>query len=27
MRELVEDAWAFTAPKRVVEEYASSRHV
>ena len=27
MRELVEDAWAFTAPKRVVEEYAASRHV
>ena len=27
MRELVEDAWAFTVPKRVVEEYAASRHV
>jgi hypothetical protein len=27
MRELVEDAWAFTAPRRVVEEYAASRHV
>ena len=27
MLELVEDAWAFTAPKRVVEEYAASRHV
>jgi hypothetical protein len=25
MRELVEDAWAFTAPKGVVEEYAASR--
>ncbi len=24
MRDLVEDAWAFTAPKRVVEEYAAS---
>jgi hypothetical protein len=23
MRELVEDAWAFVVPKRVVEEYAS----
>ena len=27
MRELVEDAWAFTVPKRVVEEYEASRHV
>ena len=27
MLELVEDAWAFTAPKRVIEEYAASRHV
>ena len=27
MRELVEDAWAFTVPRRVVEEYAASRHV
>jgi hypothetical protein len=25
MRELVEDAWAFTVPKRVAEEYAFSR--
>jgi hypothetical protein len=25
MRELVEDAWAFCAPKRVVEEYAARR--
>jgi hypothetical protein len=25
MRDLVEDAWAFTVPKRVAEEYASSR--
>jgi hypothetical protein len=25
MRDLVEDAWAFTVPKRVVEEYAASR--
>jgi hypothetical protein len=25
MRELVEDAWAFVVPKRVAEEYASSR--
>jgi hypothetical protein len=25
MRELVEDAWAFTVPKSVVEEYAASR--
>lgn len=25
MRELVEDAWAFCAPKRVAEEYAASR--
>ena len=25
MRELVEDAWAFCVPKRVVEEYAASR--
>jgi hypothetical protein len=25
MRELVEDAWAFCVPKRVVEEYAESR--
>jgi hypothetical protein len=25
MRELVEDAWAFTVPKRVAEEYAVSR--
>ena len=24
MRELVEDAWAFVVPKRVVEEYAAS---
>jgi hypothetical protein len=24
MRELVEDAWAFCVPKRVVEEYAAS---
>ena len=24
MRELVEDAWAFTVPKRVAEEYAAS---
>ena len=24
-RELVEDAWAFTVPKRVAEEYAASR--
>ena len=27
MRELVEDAWAFTVPDRVVEEYAATRHV
>jgi hypothetical protein len=27
MRELVEDAWAFTVPKRVVEEYSASRRV
>jgi hypothetical protein len=27
MRELVEDAWAFTVPKRVAEEYAASQHV
>jgi hypothetical protein len=25
MRELVEDAWAFTVPKRVADEYAASR--
>jgi hypothetical protein len=25
MRELVEDAWAFTVPQRVAEEYAASR--
>ena len=25
MRELVEDAWAFTVPKSVVEEYLASR--
>jgi hypothetical protein len=25
MRELVEDAWAFTVPKRVAEEYAATR--
>jgi hypothetical protein len=25
MRDLVEDAWAFTAPKRVAEEYAASQ--
>jgi hypothetical protein len=25
MRDLVEDAWAFTVPKQVVEEYAASR--
>lgn len=25
MRELVEDAWAFTVPKRVAEEYLASR--
>jgi len=25
MRELVEDAWAFTVPERVAEEYAASR--
>jgi hypothetical protein len=25
MRELVEDAWAFTVPKSVAEEYAGSR--
>ena len=25
MRELVEDAWAFCVPKRVVEEYAASQ--
>jgi hypothetical protein len=25
MRELVEDAWAFVVPKRVVQEYAVSR--
>jgi hypothetical protein len=25
MRELVEDAWAFTAPKRVAEAYASAQ--
>jgi len=25
MRELVEDAWAFTVPKRVIEEYLRSR--
>ena len=25
MRELVEDAWAFTVPKRVAEEYAAGR--
>jgi hypothetical protein len=27
MHELVEDAWAFTVPKSVVEEYAASRRV
>jgi hypothetical protein len=26
MRELVEDAWAFTVPKRVVEEYVGSNY-
>ncbi len=25
MRDLVEDAWAFTVPKRVADEYAASR--
>jgi hypothetical protein len=25
MRELVEDAWAFTVPKRVVDEYVAGR--
>jgi hypothetical protein len=25
MRELVEDAWAFTVPRRVAQEYAASR--
>ena len=25
MRDLVEDAWAFTVPKRVVQEYAAAR--
>jgi hypothetical protein len=25
MRDLVEEAWAFTVPKRVAEEYATSR--
>jgi hypothetical protein len=25
MRELVEDAWAFTVPKKVAEEYAAAR--
>jgi hypothetical protein len=25
MRDLVEDAWAFTVPKRVAKEYATSR--
>jgi hypothetical protein len=25
MRDLVKDAWAFTVPKRVAEEYAASR--
>lgn len=25
MRDLVEDAWAFTVPKRVAEEYAAAR--
>jgi hypothetical protein len=25
MRELVEDAWAFTVPKRVADKYASAR--
>jgi len=25
MRELVEDAWAFTVPKRVADEYAAER--
>ncbi len=25
MRELVEDAWAFTVPKRVADEYAAAR--
>jgi hypothetical protein len=27
MRELVEDAWAFTVPKRVAEDYAAKRRV
>jgi hypothetical protein len=27
MRELVEDAWAFCVPKRVVDEYAAARRV
>src|SRR5512134_4177951 len=27
LRELVEDAWAFCAPKRVAEEYAASRRI
>jgi hypothetical protein len=25
MRELVEDAWAFTVPRRVADEYAALR--
>jgi hypothetical protein len=25
MRDLVEEAWAFTVPKRVAEEYATSQ--
>jgi hypothetical protein len=25
MRELVEDAWAFTVPKRVADEYAAAQ--
>jgi hypothetical protein len=25
MRDLVEDAWAFTVPKRVADEYAASQ--
>ena len=27
MRELVEDAWAFTVPERVIKEYTATRHV
>jgi len=26
MRELVEDAWAFCVPKRVVDEYTGARN-